>query len=41
LGKKDKQVFKKLIASSGLSEEAAEELWKWYDPAEKKGIASF
>jgi len=30
-----------LLYSSGYSEKVAEELWKWYDPSKKKGVASF
>jgi hypothetical protein len=33
--------FKRLLVDSGYSEKATEELWKWYDYSEKKGIASF
>jgi hypothetical protein len=34
------QSFKNLLSASGLSEKAASEMWKWYDPV-KKGVASF
>jgi hypothetical protein len=40
MGRKAK-LFKQLILSHGYSEKAAEELWKWYDFSEKKGVASF
>ena len=33
--------FKRLLITSGCSRDAADELWKWYDSAEKKGVASF
>jgi len=33
--------FKQLIANSGGSEKTADELWKWYNPSEKRGVASF
>ena len=33
--------FRHLLIASGCSREAADELWKWYDSAEKKGVASF
>jgi hypothetical protein len=33
--------FKDLITRRGYSEKAADELWKWYDFSEKKGVASF
>jgi hypothetical protein len=36
-----KRKFKRLLVDSGCSEKAAEELWKWYDFSEKKGVASF
>jgi hypothetical protein len=32
--------FKNLIVRRGYSERVADELWKWYDFSEKKGIAS-
>jgi hypothetical protein len=38
--KKKEVIFQDLLVNSGLSEKAAEELWKWYDPS-KKGVASF
>jgi len=33
--------FKQLVTDSGLSLKAADELWKWYNPQGKKGVASF
>jgi hypothetical protein len=33
--------FRNLIVKCGFSEKVAEELWKWYDFSEKKGVASF
>jgi hypothetical protein len=41
LGKKAKLAFKNLLASHGYSEKVADELWKWYDFSEKKGVASY
>jgi hypothetical protein len=41
LGKKAKLAFKKLLLTHGYSEKVADELWKWYTPSEKKGVASF
>jgi hypothetical protein len=38
---KTERRFKRLLIDSGYSEKAAEELWKWYDSSEKKGVASF
>ena len=39
--KKTELNFKQLLFSAGCSEKAANELWKWYDPSKKKGVASF
>jgi len=33
--------FKRLVTDSGLSQGAAEELWKWYDSSGKNGVASY
>ncbi|HLC00978.1 MAG TPA: hypothetical protein VJL33_06650 [Candidatus Bathyarchaeia archaeon] len=33
--------FKNLITRRGYSERVADELWKWYNFSEKKGVASF
>ena len=33
--------FRNLIIKRGYSEKAADELWKWYDFSEKKGVESF
>jgi hypothetical protein len=33
--------FRDLITRRGYSEKAADELWKWYDFSDKKGVASF
>jgi len=38
---KEKLRFKRLLISSGRSQKIVEELWKWYDTSEKKGVASF
>jgi hypothetical protein len=40
-GKKTLLIFKRLLVSSGYSEKAVNELWKWYNPANKKGLASY
>ena len=41
LDKSVKLGFRNLIVKRGYSEKVAEELWKWYDFSEKKGVASF
>jgi len=33
--------LKNQLQNLGCTEEMIEELWKWYDPTEKKGVASF
>jgi len=33
--------FQKLLITAGYSIEAADELWKWYDFSERKGVASY
>jgi hypothetical protein len=33
--------FKAMLQNEGYSEGVIEELWKWYDYKEKKGVASF
>jgi hypothetical protein len=33
--------FKRLLKDAGSSSRAADELWKWYNSSEKKGVASF
>jgi hypothetical protein len=38
---KDEQDFELLLKQHGFSEEAIKELWKWYDPSEKQGVASY
>jgi hypothetical protein len=35
------QSFKHSLKSQGYTEEAIEELWKWYDYSEKKGVTSY
>jgi len=30
-----------MLDECGYSEKAADELWKWYDFSEKKGVASY
>jgi hypothetical protein len=41
LVKRAKLGFRNLIVKRGYSEKVADELWKWYDFSEKKGVASF
>jgi len=41
LDKKAKLSFTNLLARYGYSEQVADELWKWYNFLEKKGVASF
>jgi hypothetical protein len=33
--------FKILFSKEGYSKKIIEELWKWYDYREKKGVASY
>ena len=33
--------FEKMLQKRGVSQQAIEELWKWFDYSEKKGVASF
>ena len=33
--------LKTKLQKQGYSERMIEELWKWYDPSQKKGVASF
>lgn len=33
--------FQQMLKNQGYSEDAIEQLWKWYDYSEKKGIASY
>jgi hypothetical protein len=30
-----------LLVSHGYSEKVTDELWKWFDSSEKKGVASY
>ena len=41
LSKKIKLTFKTLLFTNGYSAKIADELWKWYDFSEKKGVASY
>jgi hypothetical protein len=36
-----KRLFRQMLKPHNYSDEAIEELWKWYDSTEKKGIASY
>jgi hypothetical protein len=38
--KKIENDFKHFITNSGSSPKAANEIWKWYDPSQKKGATS-
>jgi hypothetical protein len=38
---KDKTDFERLMAKSGCTQRATEELWKWYGSSKKKEVASF
>jgi hypothetical protein len=38
---KVKNSFKLMLKQRGIPEAAIEELWKWFDDSEKKGVASF
>ena len=38
---KEKDDFEHLLKHHGFSEKPIKELWKWYDPSEKKGVASY
>jgi len=38
---KDEQDFELLLKHHGYSEKIIKELWKWYDPSEKKGVTSY
>jgi hypothetical protein len=40
-GKETELTFRRLLVNSGYSEKTMNELWKWYDPTNKKGAASF
>jgi len=39
--KNEKQCFKDLLEKHGKKFERFDEIWKWYNFIEKKGIASF
>jgi hypothetical protein len=41
LVKEAENAFKRMLLESGYREAAVDELWKWFDFAEKKGVASF
>jgi len=41
LSEKAKRVFKELIQKRGYSEKFADQLWKWYDFSDKKGVATY
>ena len=38
---KQKRVFKSLLKQNGYSKKAIEELYRWYDSSDKKGVASY
>lgn len=33
--------FKQMLKVQGYSDDSIEQLWKWYDPTEKNGVASY
>ena len=33
--------FNDMLKKRGMSKKAIEELWKWYDSSNRKGVASF
>ena len=35
------ETFRAQLQEQGYSDEMIEEIWKWYDPSEKKGVASY
>jgi hypothetical protein len=35
------KIFKTTLKNNGYSKKAIEELYKWYDSSEKKGVASY
>jgi hypothetical protein len=35
------KVFSQMLEKRGYSTKAIEEMWKWYDYSEKKGVASY
>jgi hypothetical protein len=37
----EKSRCESLLAKAGCSKEVAEEIWKWYDSTNKKGVASY
>lgn len=39
--KEAKLKFRDIIVKRGYSEKVADELWKWYDFSDKKGVASY
>ena len=41
LSKKPNHTFKNILLAHGHSEKVADELWKWYNFSEKKGVVSF
>ncbi len=38
---KPKRLFKSLLQQNGYTKKAIEELYKWYDSSDKKGVASY
>jgi len=41
LSERAKLSLRKLLVGAGYTGKAADELWKWYDFYDKKGVASF
>jgi hypothetical protein len=38
---KPPKIFNGMLKKRGYSTEVVEEMWKWYDYSEKKGVASY
>jgi len=38
---KQKHIFTTMLKNNGYSNKATEELYKWYDASEKKGVARY
>ena len=38
---KHPKIFEQILKKRGYSTEVVEEMWKWYDYSEKKGVASY
>ena len=38
---KPSKKFNQMLEKGGYSKKSIEQMWKWYDYSEKKGVASF